>query len=198
VHVYETHARVALESEDLNEYNQCQTQLKQLYLSGIPGNEKEFIAYRILYYIYLQGNKKYTLGSCDIAFLLQSLTVEQQYEPCIQHALQIREAVRQDDYHRFFQLYRVTPHLGNCILDIMLNAMRLRAMQRICKAYAPTIPVIYVMQELSFDTAEETEEFLRKLNCVIEKDETSDELMIQTKKTDLRTTAVFSEGNSLL
>ena len=48
VETYETHARVALECEDLNEYNQCQTQLKQLYAAGLRSAadaEMEFIAY---------------------------------------------------------------------------------------------------------------------------------------------------------
>lgn len=72
--MYETHARVALESKDMNEYNQCQTQLKQLYAAGLSGNEMEFTAYRILYYVYLQGNKKYTEGSKDLAHLMASLS----------------------------------------------------------------------------------------------------------------------------
>ena len=55
VHVYETHSRVALESDDMNEYNQCQTQLKQLYSAGYQGCEMEFVAYRVLYYVYLLG-----------------------------------------------------------------------------------------------------------------------------------------------
>ena len=70
------HARTALECNDLNEYNQCQTQLKQLYSSGLNGSEMEFIAYRILYYVYLQGNKKYQSGSSDIAHVLATLTPE--------------------------------------------------------------------------------------------------------------------------
>ena len=108
VEVYETHARVALEQGDLNEYNQCQTQLKELYddlerelrknidvhgddsgTKCIPGlqNQNEFIAYRIIYYVYLTGNKKYDGGSSDLFKIMLSLTPSQKMDPCIIHAL---------------------------------------------------------------------------------------------------------------
>ena len=49
VDVYEFHARLSLTEGDLHEYNQCQTQLIELYDSGLHGAHNEFAAYRILY-----------------------------------------------------------------------------------------------------------------------------------------------------
>ena len=36
---------------DRGEFNQCQAQLKALYLEGVPGQQAEFVAYHILYLI---------------------------------------------------------------------------------------------------------------------------------------------------
>ena len=66
VEVYETHARIALQCQDMNEYNQCQTQLKHFYATAPLKSAMEFVAYRILYYVYLLGNKKYQRGSADL------------------------------------------------------------------------------------------------------------------------------------
>lgn len=78
--VYETHARMALEKHDLDQFNQCQTQLVQLYADGIKGKEVEFLAYRIIY-LALQ-NIKY-----EIVDLLREVKVSLRSVQEIKHSL---------------------------------------------------------------------------------------------------------------
>ena len=73
-------------------------------------------------------------------------------DPAVAHALQIRRAVQLDNYHQYFILRRSTPHLGNCILDLMIDARRLHALQRICRGYKPTVPVDFVLAALDIGT----------------------------------------------
>lgn len=58
VDVYQTHGRIALESGDMEEYNQCQSRLKELHLAGVPGvSMDEFIGYRLIYSLYRENHR---------------------------------------------------------------------------------------------------------------------------------------------
>lgn len=127
VKVYEAHARIALEMGDLGEYNQCQTQLRALYKSHLGGKPEEFVAYRILYYIY-------TRNRTDLNDVLADLTPADKQKPGVQHALRVRSALAAGNYHKFFRLYDEAPFMGPYLLDMFINRERLAAMAAICKA----------------------------------------------------------------
>lgn len=127
IKVYEAHARIALEMGDLGEYNQCQTQLRALYKLNLNGNREEFVAYRILYYIY-------TCNRTDLNDVLADLTPADKQKAGVQHALQVRSALTSGNYHKFFRLYDTAPFMGPYILDKFIERERLAAMATICRA----------------------------------------------------------------
>ena len=193
VQVYETHARVALEERDLNEYNQCQTLLKELYRQlGSDGealkNQSEFVAYRIIYYVFLTGNQKYEEGSSDLLEILLSLTPTQRRNESVAHALRVRESVAECDYHRFFCLYRSSPtNSAVRLMNYIVPNMRQLALRRICKAYRPSVPADFVLRELGFDANLEKEglEWMESCGCVFSDDKKD----LKTKDCVLRESA---------
>lgn len=153
VHIYEIHARIALEKGDLGEYNQCQTQLRGLYAQHLGGHPMEFKAYRILYFIH-------TCNRTDMNDVLANLTPAEKKDPAVKHALDVRCALALGNYHRFFRLYLDTPNMGAYLMDMFVDRERLAALAKICRTYKPDVPLRFLTEELAFESDPETAQFL--------------------------------------
>ncbi|KAJ1843661.1 hypothetical protein LPJ70_003295, partial [Coemansia sp. RSA 2708] len=164
VEVYETHARIALETNDLGEYNQCQTQLKQLYAMGLSGHAMEFLAYRILYFLY-------TRNKGDINAALAAMTPAEKQAPAVGHALNLRAAMAAGNYHRFFKLYLAAPNMGAYLIDNFIDRERCAALQRMCKAFRPRLSIAVIVKELAFAKLDACKKFLAGLGIAISDDE---------------------------
>ncbi|KAI1079113.1 SAC3/GANP/Nin1/mts3/eIF-3 p25 family-domain-containing protein [Whalleya microplaca] len=153
VYVYEIHARIALEKGDLGEYNQCQTQLRALYKSGIKGNSMEFKAYRILYFIH-------TANRTALNDAIADLTQAEKEDPAIKHALSVRSALALGNYHKFFKLYTEVPNMGPYLMDMFVKRERLAALANMCKVFKPQLKLRYITEELAFESDAEAAQFI--------------------------------------
>lgn len=154
VMVYESHARVALDNSDMNEFNQCQTQLIELYRLRLPGSVMEFTAYRLMYHIY----------SCNDSNVYQEMTSMRdstRRHSAVATALRVRRAVALNDYVDFF---------GRChdeavelrsnglatrmiqLYEMLVPAFRCRALSKMVKAYRPSIALRLIRETLRFES----------------------------------------------
>ncbi|CAA3027075.1 Hypothetical predicted protein [Olea europaea subsp. europaea] len=156
VKVYETHARLAIEVGDLPEYNQCQSQLRTLYLEGIKGCHMEFAAYNLLCVLLHSSNNR------DLLSAMSRLSAEAKKDEAVKHALSVRAAMTSGNYVMFFRLYKTAPNLNSYLMDLYAEKMRYAAIRCMSRSYRPTVPVSYIAQILGFAnlllTTEESDE----------------------------------------
>ncbi|KAG8880100.1 hypothetical protein FRB97_001086 [Tulasnella sp. 331] len=153
VQVYEMHARIALESADLVEYNQCQSTLKTLYEMGLPGKKEEFLAYRILYLVHVRNRS-------DMNRLMSTLTPQMKEHPAVKHSLEVQRAMATSNYHAFFILFANAPNMGAYIMDHFIERARLEALCIMSKSYK-SLPLLFIVRQLGFEDTAAAHEFLK-------------------------------------
>jgi len=156
VNVYETHGKIALTVGDLSEFNQCQTQLLQLYdiEQTFRKNFFEFTLYRMLYYLV-------TDNASSLYSMLKDLHPETRQQEAVQYGLEIRNAVVSKNWCQFFKIYKNAPHNGTLLTTKILPGMRFRALERIARAYKPgKLEVTSMKKMLALDTLKETETYI--------------------------------------
>lgn len=154
VQVYEIHARIAIEQGDLGQYNQCQTQLKDLYSIGLPGSEYEFLAYRLLYLIHCRNKQA-------INQFMGELSEEQRHHEAVAHAFKVRSAVAIGNYSQLFQLYNDAPNMGAYLMDLFIPRERSLALNTMLKAYRPTVSIPFISKTLAFPSEDQCKSWLK-------------------------------------
>ena len=169
--VYELNARWALESGDLGQFNQCQTQLKQLHATSSDLNTKaEFLAYRLLYYFFQN------LRVDEQIFLNQLIsTQELRTHLFIRFAMAVRSAATTNNFSKYFSLAKQA-RTGNServasntkfLLQAFDARQNVSALIVLSRAVATPIAVTWLQELLDFESPQACSAFLAEHGAVM-------------------------------
>lgn len=210
--VYETHARILLEHGDLNEFNQCQTVIRNLvegssHVSDETFGEEvsssaifgeggpmvqseeaadEFRAYALLYALVRNSWSELKVELSRVKDTI-NLDPERDAESSSLHAMHVVKSVEDNDYKTFFRLYESAPHLSAYLMDFLVKRVRDSAHDRIMAAYRPTVSIEHIRDCLHFQDLEETRRFLRQRGAVFVEEKGEPPFWIDCKSSMSRT-----------
>ncbi|KAF0296446.1 Leukocyte receptor cluster member 8 [Amphibalanus amphitrite] len=91
----------------------------------------------------------FTRAIIDINTTLATLTDEDKRDPCVAHALKVKNAWSQGNYVRFFRLYQDAPKMSGFLMDWFADRERKSALKKLIKTYRPGVEVGYVCRILA-------------------------------------------------
>ena len=158
VKVYETNAKIALESHDISQFNQCQSALIPLYEKGIKGHKNEFFAYRILYTSLCQNNE----NSSILKIIKQKYKNKSIISSEIKHAIQVMKALNEPNYFDFFKLYKNAPNKGKFLIEPFIPRLRIKGLLFLAYGYFSEVPIDVVVDKLCFENKQSCLKFLEE------------------------------------
>eukprot|EP00470_Lotharella_oceanica_P010394 CAMPEP_0170198566 /NCGR_PEP_ID=MMETSP0040_2-20121228/68849_1 /TAXON_ID=641309 /ORGANISM="Lotharella oceanica, Strain CCMP622" /LENGTH=319 /DNA_ID=CAMNT_0010448577 /DNA_START=441 /DNA_END=1400 /DNA_ORIENTATION=- len=161
IDVYEANARICLEVGDFSEFNQCQSCLRELYITNPhSANKFEFWSYRILYATALEDTKTVLQEQVEYANIRTK-------DAMVRLALDIAYAYRAENYVRFFALLRQCTDCGKLILHKTKWALRFKAITRMLKAYSPAkFPIQKLIKVLNFSSEKAARLWLKHIRVI--------------------------------
>lgn len=186
--VYETHARIAIENNDLGEFNQCQSQLKYLYYlkkksdknlsNNVYSVELEFTCYRIIYMLMMGNYSEIYKLRLELCSNKPKAKGKKQIEllDCIEKAFLLQSYQIHGDYHKFFNTYNFFKSIpsmnlaSHLIKHFLVSKERIKSLNTIAKSYRK-LPVPFLVEELKFtsnaeDDVDNWNTFLTKYNLL--------------------------------
>lgn len=135
--VYETSCRIAIESDDMHEFNVAQVHVRQLHAAGFHAeNAAEFCAYHILYSATVPPPE---LRHGQVQDILTSLNPAALRHPFISQAIRLHVAYDTSDFHDFFRLWPNLHNLGVHFADRVVPEMRRLALDASVVAFSPAL-----------------------------------------------------------
>ena len=215
VEVYEFNARLALEHGDAAEFNQCSSQLRDLWAAldrttpaaaaeaAADPTRVEFAACSVLYWTHV-GDTLYGTAS------LRELPAAMQRHKWVRHALAVRAALAADDAPRFFALHKTAPSLCAYLMDMCALSLRTHALAALVGGVRPKIPLDFLQDALGFsghDARARAVRFIVSAGGALEADETAGggavldtkaSTIVLVKETSAHETEIANAGLKLL
>ena len=173
--VYEGHARIALQADDLDEFNQCLAQLLPLHARRLQTADAavcEFAGYRLL----RAATRRPGGLAEELHAIVSALSDAQRADGGVRRCLRAAAAVDAHDALRACAAVFSLPHHAAALLRPRLPALRARGLRALCRAFAPSLPLAVVAVRLGFADdasdgggagAAECEKWLRQQGAVI-------------------------------